>query len=191
SAVNPLEELNRSSLPAGSATVRGPASVVSKSEKVLILRPRSRFTWVWFVPTLLTMGVEVYLIWLGLVWAAGGSAGLQQQGAWLMIVLFGVLSQISAFLRPLLLYRDHFDRQAGQLTLGWFGMKGRYPLGKVLAVQLVPGELILMAPSPFGRGGGRVSYQMNLVVADAYQDRLNLPNDFDLVWTTQAGHQIP
>src|SRR5262249_43132110 len=107
-AVNPLGGVNRASLPAGSATVRGAAAVVSKSEKVLILRPRSRFTWVWFVPTLLTMGVEVYLVWLVLVGAAGGWAGLQQQGAWLMIVLFGVLSQVSAFLRPLLLYRDHF-----------------------------------------------------------------------------------
>jgi hypothetical protein len=60
-----------------------------------------------------------------------------------------------------------------------------------VAVQLVPGGLVDKAPGPFGRGGGeRVSYQMNLVMADADQDRLNLTDDSDLDWARQAGQQI-
>ena len=118
-----------------------------------------------------------------------GCEGLGQSAVWLTVTVLGPLSQLFA-LKPLLLYRDHFDRQAGLLTLGWFGLKGTYPLAKVLAVQLVPGGLVDKAAGPFGRGGERVSYQLNLVMADAYQDRLNLTNDSDLEWTRQAGEQV-
>jgi hypothetical protein len=188
--VNPLEALNRSSLPHGSASVRGPACVVAKGEDVLVLRTRSPFTWVWLVPAVLTMGLEIYLVWSAWLGLAAGGAGLQGQATWLLIVLLGALSQFSLLLKPLLLYRDHFDRQAGLLTLGWVGLKGTHPLAKVLAVQLVPGGLVDKAPAPFGRGGERVSYQLNLVMADTYQDRLNLTNDSDLKWTRQAGQQV-
>ena len=75
--------------------------------------------------------------------AVGGLAG---------DALFGAVSTFSA-LKPLLLYRDHFDRQAGLLKLGGFGLKGTYPLDKVLAVQLVPGGLIAKAPGPSGTAG--------------------------------------
>jgi hypothetical protein len=189
-AVNPLEELSRSSLPSGSASVRGPVCVVPKGEDVLVLRPRWRFNWFWLALAGLTVGVDVYLVWLVWLGPAAGQAGFGESAFLLAIVLLGTLSQFSAFLKPLLLYRDHFDRRAGLLTLGWFGLKGTYPLAKVLAIQLVPGGLVDKAPAPFGRGVERVSYQLNLVIADTYEDRLNLTNDFDLAWTRQAGQQV-
>jgi hypothetical protein len=180
--VNPREELNRSPLPAGRATIRGPACLVPKGDDVLVLRPRSRFTWVRLLPALLTIGLALYVGWLA------APAGLGQSAAWLTIVLLGAMSQFG--LKRLLLYWDHFDRQAGLLTLGWVGLKETYPLAKVLAVQLVPGGLVEKAPGSFGRGGERVSYQMNLVMADIYEDRLNLTNDSDLDWTRKAGQQV-
>ncbi len=96
----------------------------------------------------------------------------------------------AATLKALLLYRDHFDRQAGLLTLGWFGRKGTYPLEKVLAVQLIPGGLVDKSRWPFGHGRERVSYQLNLVMADACEDRLHLTDDCDLEWTRQAGRLV-
>ena len=188
-AVNLLEELNRSPLPTGKASIRGPACIVSKGDDVLVLRPRSRFTWVWLVPALITIGLDIYVVWL-VCRGPAGWAGLRQSAALVIIVLLGALSQLSAFFKPLLLHRDRFDRQAGLLTLGWFGRKGTHPLAKVLAVQLVPGGLVVKTPGPFGRGGERVSYQLNLVMADANQDRLNLTDDSDLKWTRHAGQRV-
>jgi hypothetical protein len=188
-AVNYLEELNRSPLPLGRASIRGPARVVPKGDDALVLRPRLRRSWARLLPALLTTGLGLYMVWLEWLGPAAGQAGLGQSAGWLMIVLLGPLSQVTT-LKLLLLYRDHFDRQSGLLTLGWFGLKGTYPLAKVLAVQLVPGGLIDKAAGPFGRGGERVSFQLNLVMADAYQDRLNLTDDSDLEWTRQAGQQV-
>jgi hypothetical protein len=76
------------------------------------------------------------------------------------------------------------------LALGLFGLKGTYSLAKILAVQLVPGGLVHRTAGPFGHGGERVSYQLNLVMADVYQDWLNLTDDTDLEWTRQAGRRI-
>jgi hypothetical protein len=169
-------------VPPGSASVRGPACVVRKGDDVLVLRPRSRLSRVWPAVAVLMVGLVLFMVWLA-------RAGPGQAAAWWTALLLGALSPVAAF-RPLLLYRDHFDRQAGRLTLGWFGHKGTYPLAQVLAVQLVPGWLVEKVAGPFGRGGERVSYQLNLVLADAYQDRLNLTNDSDLEWTRQAGRQV-
>jgi hypothetical protein len=155
---------------------------VPKGDDVLVLWPRVRLFRVRLASALLPIGLGLYVLWLG--WQ--GQVGPGQSAVWLLLALVGEFS----VLRPLLWYRDHFDRQAGLLTLGWFGLKGTYPLAKVLAVQLVPGGLVDKAAGPFGRGGERVSYQMNLVVADAYQDRLNLTDDSDLEWTRQAGQQV-
>jgi hypothetical protein len=188
--INPLEALNRSPLAPGSATVRGQVCLVPKGDDVLLLRPRSGFSWVWLVPALISLGAEVYLIWMALLGPAGGQGGQGDQRVWLLIVLLGVLGQFSAFLKPLLLYRDYFDRKAGLLTLGCFGFKGTYPLAKILAVQLVPGGLADKVRNPFGRAEDRVCYQLNLVIADAYEDRLNLTNDSELEWTRQAGQQV-
>jgi hypothetical protein len=186
--VSPLEELSRSPLPPGKASIRGPARVVPKGEDALVLRPHLRLTWVRLVPALLTTGATLYLVWLTRLGPAR-QAGLGPSAGWLLLLLLGPLSQVAA-LKPLLLYRDHFDRQTGLLTLGWFGLKGTYPLDKVLAVQLVPGGLVDKAAGPFGRGGEHVTYQMNLVLADHYQDRLNMTDDADLDWTRQAGRQV-
>ena len=57
-------------------------------------------------------------------------------------------------------------------------------------MQLIPGGLVEKAAAPFGRGGERVSYQLNLVMADAYEDRLNITEDSDLGFTRQAGQQV-
>jgi hypothetical protein len=186
---NLLEELSRSPLPPGKASIRGPACIVAKGDDVLVLRGRSRLTWIGLLPTLFTVGVGVFLIWQVVQAGPAGQVGFQQWGVWLMIFVLGPLAQV-ATLKPMLWYRDHFDRLAGLLRLGLFGVKGTYSLAKVLAVQLVPGGLVHKPPGPFGRGGERVSYQLNLVMADVYQDRLNLTDDTDLQWTRQAGQQI-
>ena len=186
-AVNPLEELSRSPLAPGKASIRGPARVVPKGDDILVLRARSRLTWIHLVPVLLTTGLELYIVWLAWFGPAAGQPGLGWPA--MIVLLGGSLSQVAA-LKPLLLYRDHFDRQAGLLTLGWFGFKGTCPLAQILAVQLIPGGLVDKTAGPFGRGGERVSYQLNLVTADAYQDRLNLTDNADLKWTRQAGQQI-
>ncbi len=120
-----------------------------------------------------------------MVRAGGGTGRL----AWtaLIVLLVGVLAQIAA-LWPMLRYRDRFDRRTGLLTLGWAGFKGKHPLEKVLAVQLSPGGLV--DKSPMANWGGEHVYQLNLVMADAHQDRLNLTDDTDLQWTRQAGQQL-
>ncbi len=129
-----------------------------------------------------SIGFELYFVWL--LWF--GAAGLRWTA---MILLLGALLSQAAALKSLFLYRNRFDRQAGLLTLGWFGLKGTYPLAKVLAVQLVPGGLVDKTAG-LRRGGERVVYQMNLVTADDYQERLHLTDDSDLQWTRQAGRQI-
>jgi len=188
-AVDHLEELNRSPLPAGRASIRGPARAVPIGDDGLVLRARRRVNWVQFGPALATTGLGFYLVWLTWLAPAAGQRGLVQSAAWLPFVLFGPLLLLRG-LKPLFLYRDRFDRQTGLLTLGWFGLKGTHSLAKVLAVQLVPGGLVDKGLAPFRRGGERVSYQMNLVIADTYQDRLNLTDDSDLEWTRQAGQQL-
>jgi hypothetical protein len=152
-----------------------------------VLRPRLRLGWV-----RLLLAVSSIVAAFGLAWAAWlGPAAGQAAVSWpAMAVLFGAALSQLAVLKPLLLYRDRFDRQAGRLTLGWFGLKGTYPLARVLAVQLIPGGLAQKTPAPFRRGGECVSYQLNLVMADAYEDRLNITEDADLAWTRQAGQQV-
>ena len=132
----------------------------------------------------------VYVVWLARFGPAAGPWRVGWSGMWTIVALSGgtLLSQVAA-LKPLLLYRDHFDRRAGLLTLGWFGLKGSYPLAKVRAVQLIPGGLVDKTAG-LRRGGERVVYQMNLVTADDYQERLHLTDDSDLQWTRQAGRQI-
>jgi hypothetical protein len=44
-AVNPLEELSRSPLPPGKASIRGPARVVPKGDDSLVLLPHARHVW--------------------------------------------------------------------------------------------------------------------------------------------------
>jgi hypothetical protein len=185
-AVNPLEELHRSPLPLGKASVRGPALLAPKGDDGLILRPRAPVRWAQLVPALISFGAGLYLLWT--FWLAPG-AGLGQPPWWLLVLLFSPLSLFSA-VKPWLLYRDHFDRQAGLLTLGWFGLKGTYPLANVLAVQLIPGGLVDRPAGPFGHGRESVSYQLNLVTADAHQDRLNLTEDADLEWSRRSGQQL-
>jgi len=180
-AVDPLEDLNRLPLPPGRATIRGPACAVAKGEDVVMLLPRSRLSGR-FLSSLIWIGLALYLVWLA------APAGFGQQAIWLTLVLLSGISQFA--LRRLLLYGWHFDRQAGLLTVGWVGLKETYPLEKVLAVQLIPGGLVDKAPGSLRRGGERVAYQLNLVMADAYQDRLNLTNDPDLAWTRQTGQQL-
>jgi hypothetical protein len=188
---NPLEELHRSPLPPGKATVRGPARLVPKGEDVLVLRPRVLVRKAQLITAVITTGGALYLVWF--FWLApppgAGQAGLGQPPWWLLVLLFSPLSLFSA-VKPLLVGRDHFDRQAGLLTLGWFGLRGTYPLARVVAVQLVPGGLVQQAGGPLGQGRERVSYQVNLVTADAHQDRLNLTDDSDLEWARQAGQQL-
>jgi hypothetical protein len=179
--VNPLEKLNRSPLPPGRASIRGPARIVCKGEDVLVLRPRSRF-WVRLASSLLTLGLALVVGWFAF------PALLGQVAAWLTFVLVGAMAHIG--LRRQLLYGDHFDRQARLLTLGRVGDKETYPLAKVLAIQLVPAGLVHEFARPFRRGGERVSYQLNLVLADTDQDRLNLTHDSDLEWARQAGAQL-
>ena len=177
---NPLELLNRLPLPPGTASIRGPAGVVLKGDDVLVLGPRLRRIWLRVLPALPTIGCELYILWLAWFGPAAGRADL---GLWAIMVLFGgVTSQIAAF-KPLFLYRDHFDRRTGLLTLGWFRVKGTYPLEKMVAVQIIPAGLVVKAGGLFQRSGERVSYQMNLVLADADQDRLHLTDDINLEWT--------
>ncbi|HVS39639.1 MAG TPA: hypothetical protein VMS17_29045 [Gemmataceae bacterium] len=192
-AANPLELLDRSPLPAGSATVRGPARIVRKAADVLVLQRRSALSRLRWIPTLLITGFVLCilcLLWFGpaawqawLAWLA--LIGLLLMGshlAWLVLhgLLKGLLSEVAA-----LRYRNRFDRKAGLLKLGLFGLMGVRPLTNVWAVQLIPGGLVDTATGQFG-----VSYQVNLATADADQDRLNLTNDSDLKWTRQAGGQI-
>jgi hypothetical protein len=162
---------------------------VRKGDDVLVLRPHARITWARLLPALLSTGFGLYVVWNTWLGPAAGQAGLKQSAPFLLIVLAGALSQV-AVVKPLLLYRDQFDRQAGLLTLGWFGLKGTHPLANILGIQLVPGGLIDGADTPLWRSGERVSYQMNLVMADVYQDRLNLTDDSDLPWTRRAGQQL-
>ena len=189
-AGNPLELLSRSPLPPGMASIRGPARVVPKGDDVLVFRPRSRNTRFLLVLGLTRHWPDPLLRLARMVRAGGGAVARRMVGDVddCRAVRGGLLSQAAA-LKPLLLYRDHFDRQAGLLTLGWFGLKGTYPLAKVLAVQLVPGGLVDKTAG-LRRGGERVVYQMNLVTADDYQERLHLTDDSDLQWTRQAGRQI-
>jgi hypothetical protein len=170
-AVNLLDQLDRSAVPPGIASIRWPARVVPKGDDVLVLRPRSLFTWVGLA---LVTGLGVFLI---LVWLLHGPGVLFEASGLIVVALVMLVAS-----KPPLLYRDHFDRQAGQLTLGRFGRKRTYPLAKVLAVQLVPGGLI--------KNNQRLIYQLNLVMADPFLDRLNLTNDSDLEWTRQAGRQV-
>ncbi|HVS34842.1 MAG TPA: hypothetical protein VMS17_04615 [Gemmataceae bacterium] len=189
-AVNPLELLKRSALSPGRATIRGPTRLVPKREDVLVLRPRWRLTWAWLrlAPAVFAFGLELSILWLAWFGPAVGQARLASSA--LIVLLFGALAQVAA-LRPMLLYRDRFDRRTGLLTLGWSGFKGKHPLEKVLAVQLIPGGLVERSPlSSFWGGEHHVSYQLNLVIADAREDRLNLTDDTDLEWTRQAGQQI-
>jgi hypothetical protein len=185
-AVNPLEELSRSPLPPGKASIRGPAHVVPKGADGLLLRPRLPQGWAWVFNGLFLTGLGFYLTWLVWIGPAAAPAGLGDQIGRVLIVLLGLLFLLAP-LKPLLLYRDHFDRQAELLRLGWRGLRGTYPLAKVLAVQLIPGGLV---PGPSGPGAERVSYQMNLVMEDAYEDRLNLTDVSDLKWTRQAAQEV-
>jgi hypothetical protein len=187
-AVNPLEELHRSPLPPGKASVRGPARLVPKGGDALVLRPRAPVRWGQLLPAVITLGVTLYLVWAFWLGPGARQAGLGQPPWWLLVLLLSPVSLFSA-VRPLLSDRDHFDRQAGVLTLGWFGFKGVVPLAKVLAIQLVPGGLV-DRPTQFGAGGERVSYQLNLVLSDADQDRLNLTDDSDLTWARQEGQRL-
>jgi hypothetical protein len=186
-ARNPVEMLSRSPLSPGSATIRGSARVRRRGDDVLILQRRAGYTWLRLLPTLLTTGVEGYILWLFCFGPAAGQAPLGASAV--AMLLIGLLLHLAAF-KPLFLYYDHFDRKAGVLRMGWFGFKGKHPLTPVVAVQLIPGGLVDKSPGRFGRGGECVSYQMNLATADAYPDRLNLTDDTDLRWTRQAGRQI-
>jgi hypothetical protein len=184
--VNPLESLHRSPLPPGKASVRGPAQLVPKGLDALVLRPRAPVRWGQLVPAVISLGAALYLF--RLFWPAPG-AGLGQTPWWVLVLLVSPLSGFAA-VKPLLLYRDHFDRQVGLLTFGWFGLRGTYPLANLLAVQLIPGGLVDRPAGPFGQGRESVSYQLNLVTADVHQDRLNLTDDSDLEWSRRAGQQL-
>jgi hypothetical protein len=177
-AVNPLDQLDRSALPPGIASIRGPARVVPKGDDVLVLGPRALFTWVDLALAMFVTGLGALLF---LVWLRQGPVALALWWDKAVVLMIVALVKIAVSKRRLL-YRDHFDRQAGQLTLGWFGRKRSYPLAEVLAVQLVPGGLI--------ENNQRLIYQLNLVMADPFLDRLNLTNDSDLEWTRQAGRQV-
>jgi hypothetical protein len=187
--VNPLERLSRAPLPPGKASIRVPARLVPQGEDGLVLRPRAPVKWAQLVSALITLGLWLYVAWQFWFGPAAGQAGVGPAAGWLTILVLEPLFLYGA-LKPLLLYRDQFDRQAGLLTLGWFGFKGTYPLANVLAVQIVPGGLVDQPTGRFGRIRERVSYQLNLVVADGYEDRVNLTDDSDLAWARQAGQQL-
>jgi hypothetical protein len=187
--VNLLGELSRSPLHPGKASVRGRGCVVVKGGDVLVLRPRFRLVaWLGLLLAWLATGVGLWLLWDGFG-RAGAQAGFGQWWHWLFLLLMGPSALFGA-LKLLLWHRDRFDRQTGRLTLDWFGLKGTYPLAKVLAVQLIPGGLVHKPVGPGGRGGERVSYQMNLVMADVHEDRLHLTDSTDLEWNRRAGQQI-
>jgi hypothetical protein len=190
-AAAPLELLSRSPLPPGRASVRGPACVVLQGEDALVLRPRSRRSWARLAPAVIPIGTGLFFVWLAW-WRVGAGQGALVVSLVLsavVVLLGGTLSQFAA-LKLWLRYRARFDRQAGRLTLGWFGLKGTYPLARILAMQLIPAGLVENAAAPFGGGGEHVSYQLNLVMADAYEDRLNITEDSDLGLTRQAGQQV-
>jgi hypothetical protein len=174
-----LEKLSRSPVPPGKATVRGPACVAAKGDDVLIVRPRTRF-WARFLPSLLTICVALVVGWLA------DPAGLGPTATWLGVALLTGMFLFSV--RRLLIYWNQFDKRAGLLTRGWVSVNETYPLEKILAVQLIPGGLI--AKTSDLRGGECVSYQLNLVMADVYEDRLNLTDIADLEWTRLAGQQV-
>jgi hypothetical protein len=186
-----LTELNRAPLTAGAASIRGPARLVPRGEECLVLRRRRPVNWPWLGLALMGVVLGGLLVWLQWVGPFAGQPGFQQVGEEVTKPALFILVGLALGLRPLL-NRDRFDRGTGMLTMGWFGLKGKRPLADVLAVQLIPGGLVESNARGTAKRGSRerVSYQVNLVLADAYQNRLNLTDDADLEWTRNAGGQL-
>jgi hypothetical protein len=183
-----LELVSRSPAPAGKASVRGSARLRHKGDDVLTLLPRSRLTLLRVLSALIMFGPELYLAWLLWFGPVAGPFFAIQSKSWLVFSFVFTTSIQIAALKPLIWYRNQFDRRMGLLKIGWFGLKGSYSLKKVLAIQLIPGGLVFKAGGPFKSAREVVSYQVNLIVAGA--DRINLTDDSDLRWTREAGGQI-
>ena len=105
--------------------------------------------------------------------------------AWTGILVFGVCGLLA-----LLGTRSIcFDRGLSQVYYAPKVMAGRKrrPLSDILAVQIIPGE---MHGSTVTELGAYQTYQLNLVLDDPKEPRLNLCDATDLAWLWETGQQI-
>jgi hypothetical protein len=145
-------------------------------ENVLVLKPSAsnRF----FALLLMTLGVGVHLF---------GLYSLRWEPQWIgwLIGGFGfvfVLAGVAVFVSPA---RVEFDLREGVLRRKWLFRQRSWPLESVRAVQLVEGGW-------HGEGDSEsapyFTYQMNLVLNDESQPRINLTNhaNWDATWTAAS-----
>lgn len=166
-------------LPVGGSNFRD-KTLVRPRERVLVLKPSRGMRL-----------VAVLFLLLGAVPLALGTAFLLQRrfepvGNWVLLG-FGVVFSVSGLLLLLLPRRLEFDLDRGQLTQRRCGFARRRPLTDVLAVQLINGGWHT-SRNPHGGQTSYFTYQLNLVLDDDRQPRLNLTNhtDWDSTWRSAS-----
>jgi hypothetical protein len=82
-----------------------------------------------------------------------------------------------------------FDLETAQMTIRSWRLLVRRPLADVLAVQLIDGGWH-SSTSSHGVKTTYRTYQLNLVLDDADQARLNLSNHSDWDWTWETGQEL-
>jgi len=144
------------------------------SGKVLVLRPSvgSRA----FALAFLFFGVP-------LTFAAVANAAVGQEPFGLVLVgaFVGLIFVTIGTLQWVLPLRFEFDAAAGQLRLSRPGRRWQRPLRDVLAVQLIE--------EPRSRRIG-ITYQLNLVLDDERQPRVNLSNHTDREATREVAREL-
>jgi hypothetical protein len=179
--------------PLGKATIPSPAVVRQVNTDRIVVRSRRQVNW-WvcagFLFACLCFLPLVLLVAFGRVpakdrsWAEVAASGLS---------LLGLLP--FAF-HPFLVNRLCFDRTRKVMTLGWLGLRGKRALADVVAIQVISGGLSTrFSFLKFCMGGthetdGVVTYQVNLVLDDPANPRLNLISDTDSTRARQVGKQL-
>ena len=115
------------------------------------------------------LGVVLLFLIIGLIFGMW----LWPGRVWVFYLLPFLLIEVTlAFFitRSLFCSRARFDRNMGILALGWFGRWGKRPLPEIIAIQYLRGT----------------EYQLNLVLADPREPRLNLILSNDAEQTRQV-----
>jgi hypothetical protein len=102
---------------------------------------------------------------------------------------FGLIFFIAGLLVLVLPRRFDFDLDEGQMSLRRFLTRRTRPLTQILAIQAIHGGWHTFKT----KGGGTTSYcsyQLNLVLDDPQQPRMNLSNHSDWDWTWQSGNTL-
>jgi hypothetical protein len=143
-------------------------------------------------PSVATRVMGIAFLIVGLVPSAFSVYRLlrdRHQTEYWVLLGFGMIFFTAGLLVLVLSRRFDFDLDEGQMAFRRFWPRRTRPLAQILAVQVIHGGWHTAKT----KGGGQITYctyQLNLVLDDPQQPRMNLSNHSDWDWTWQSGNTL-